>query len=115
MSRQMTLEEQPRLKYPNSFLFGMASGFSIQYALRRYTVEPLAARPLSYIKFALMGGVMMWYWDYWRRVAMENVLESEDRYRYYQQMQSLNHHMRVGDENEINNLTEYLASSTTRM
>ena len=77
-------------------------------------MEPLAARPLQYLKMGVIFGASLWYWDYWRRIMMENVMEGEDKYRYWQQMQGINFTLRVGDEDEISNLTEYLASTTTR-
>ena len=77
-------------------------------------MESLSARPLAYIKTGLCFGFVVFYWDYFRRNALEKVMESEDRLRYYQTMQAINHNMRVGDEDEISNLTEYLAGSTTR-
>ena len=114
MSEQQAPEEQPRLKYPNSWLFGAATGISVQAASRQYLMEPLAARPLSYLKFAFWGGMMMGYWDYWRRTALEHILEREDKLRYYHTIQAMNAHMRIGDEDETTNLTEYLAGATTR-
>eukprot|EP00354_Favella_ehrenbergii_P011261 CAMPEP_0170455266 /NCGR_PEP_ID=MMETSP0123-20130129/3289_1 /TAXON_ID=182087 /ORGANISM="Favella ehrenbergii, Strain Fehren 1" /LENGTH=57 /DNA_ID=CAMNT_0010718349 /DNA_START=187 /DNA_END=360 /DNA_ORIENTATION=+ len=57
----------------------------------------------------------MWYWDYWRRCALEHVLEREDRIKYYQTVQALNANTRVGDEDSLSNLTEYLSGSTTRV
>ena len=83
-------------------------------ATRRFVSEPLAARPLQYVKAGLAVGSVIWYWDYWRRVALESVLEREDKLKYFQTMQAMNANLRVGDEEEISNLTEYLASSTTR-
>ena len=105
---------QPRLKYPNSFLFGASVGVAVQAACRQFLMEPLSARPLSYVRFAVTGGVAMFYWDYWRRTAMEHIFEREDKNRYYQTMQAINFNMRVGDEDEVTNLTEYLAGATTR-
>ena len=108
-------EERPRLRYPNSFLFGAACGFAVQGGMRQFTMEPLAARPLAYVKFALVAGSMMWYWDYWRRAALEHILEREDKLKYYTTVQAMNHNMRIGDEDQISNLTEYLAGSSTRV
>ena len=113
--QQAGAEEQAAPKYPNSFLFGASVGVTIQATMRQYTHEPLAARPLSYLRFALLAGGMIWYWDYRRRCALENVLQREERFRYFQTVQSLNMHMRVGDEDATGNLTEYLAGSTTRI
>ena len=112
----MTTEQQelPKLKYPNSFLFGFACGGTVQATSRYFLMESLSARPLAYIKTGLCFGAVIFYWDYFRRNALERVMEREDQLRYYQTMQSINHNMRVGDEDEISNLTEYLAGSTTR-
>ena len=46
-------------------------------------MEPLSARPLSYVKNALIFGGVMFYWDYWRRTALEHVLQREDQMRYF--------------------------------
>ena len=78
-------------------------------------MEPLCARPFSYLKTALMWGFVMHQWDYFRRNMLENVLEKEEKMRYYKTMQAINHNLRVSDEDEITNLTEYLAGSTTRV
>ena len=67
-------ENQPRLKYPNSFMFGASCGFAVQAGMRQFTMEPLAARPLAYVKMMLIAGSTMFYWDYWRRTALEHVL-----------------------------------------
>ena len=83
--------------------------------MRPYTMEALSARPLSYLKVGLIFGSVMWYWDYWRRAALEHVLEREDKLRYFKTMQAINHNLRVGDEDEISNLTEYLAGASTRV
>ena len=101
-------------KYPNSFLFGMASGFTASAYARHYMGEPLCARPLTYLKAMFTFGAIMWHWDYFRRNMLEQVMEGEDRMKYYTTMQAINHNLRVGDEDEITNLTEYLAGSTTR-
>ena len=79
MSDQDQIVEQKPAppKYPNSFLFGFCLGASVDCFARKYTMEPLAARPLSYLKIGLYFGVVMWYWDYWRRIAIENTMEGE--------------------------------------
>ena len=70
-------------KYPNSFLFGFCLGASVEGFMRKYTMEPLAARPLHYVRTGLILGGVIWYWDYWRRCIMENVMQGEEKYRYY--------------------------------
>ena len=62
----------------------------------------------------LTFGLIMFQWDYLRRNMLEHVLEREEKMKYYTKMQGINFNLRVGDEDEITNLTEYLASSTTR-
>ena len=42
--------------------------------MRPHTMEPLSARPLAYVKSALIFGTAVFYWDYWRRTALEHVL-----------------------------------------
>jgi len=39
--------------------------------------------PFSYLSCAMIGGVSIWYFDYWRRRALEEVLYSEERRRYH--------------------------------
>ena len=92
----------------------MACGFSISAYQRHYIGEPLCARPLHYAKTMAIFGAIMWNWDYVRRNMLEQVLEGEDKMKYYTTMEAINHNLRVGDEDEITNLTEYLAGSTTR-
>ena len=46
-------------------------------------MEPLAARPLAYVRFALVAGMTMSYMDWWRRCTLESVMESEDKLKYY--------------------------------
>ena len=89
-------------------------GISVQAFMRPHTMEPLSARPLSYLKMGLTFGLMMSYWDYFRRTMLEHVLEREDKLRYYKTLQAVNHNLRIGDEDDLSNLTEYLAGSTTR-
>ena len=78
-------------------------------------MEPLAARPLQYLKMGLIFGGAIWYWDYLRRVMIENAMEGEEKMRYTKNLRAINFNLRVGDEDEVSNLTEYLASTTTRM
>ena len=108
-------EEVAAPKYPNSFLFGFVTGNCMVAQTRRFLVEPLCARPLQYVKVGLVMGSIVWYYDYWRRVALEQVLKREDVLRVNLMLQAANVNMRVGDEDEISNLTEYLASTSTRV
>ena len=92
----------------------MGCGFTVSVMQRYYCNELLCARPLKYAKVMLTFGAIMWQWDYTRRNILENVLEKEDQMRYYNSMQAINFNLRAGDEDEITNLTEYLAGATTR-
>lgn len=69
--------QEKRNRYPNSFLFGVFSGVFMNMATRMGTHEPLHARPLSYITTGLSVGVVIFYYDYWRRRAVEEVLYGE--------------------------------------
>ena len=80
---QMMAQKPAPPKYPNSFLFGFAVGGTVEAQARRYTFESLSARPFKYLKMGLYFGAAMWYWDYLRRVMVENTMEGEQRYRYY--------------------------------
>ena len=57
----------------------------------------------------------MSYWDYWRRVAMEEVMKKEERHNYWIAVKTANECVRYGEEDEISGLTNYLATSTTRL
>ena len=61
-------------KYPNAFLFGCTSGVVLQLATRAATYEPLAARPFSYLRTGLFMGVMIGYFDFFRRKVMQEVM-----------------------------------------
>ena len=55
----------------------MVSGATLQLVLRGGTMEPLCARPFSYLRVALAFGVIASWYDYSRRVAMEDVMRAE--------------------------------------
>ena len=77
-------------------------------------MEPLCARPFSYLRLGLFFGVAFHYWDYCRRVALEDVMRSEQRAKYFKTVKAMNTSVRFGEEDEISNLTDYLAGSTLR-
>ena len=106
-------EENRKVKYPNSFVFGFASGILLQICTRAATYEPLSARPFSYITVGLVLGSGMWYYDYWRRRAMDEVMYAEQRRNYHYTVKAMNR-VRHGEEEEIVNLVEYLATTTVR-
>ena len=68
-------QPQPRLKYPNAFLAGFISGCTLQAGIRFGTLEPLSARPFSYLKIGLFMGIGMSYYDWYRRVILDEVLQ----------------------------------------
>ena len=45
---------------------------------------------------------------------MEDVMRAEERAKYYKTVKAMNTSIRYGEEDEISNLTEYLAGSTVR-
>ena len=106
---------KPAPRYPNAFAFGCVSGFTLQMFTRFGTLEPLSARPFAYLRMALFFGVTISYYDWWRRCALQEVMIAEDRQQYYRTMKAINRNVRFGEEDEIGNLTEYLAGTTTRV
>ena len=92
----------------------MVSGATLQLVMRGGTMEPLSARPFSYLRVALVCGTIACWYDYSRRVAMEDVMRAEQRQQYYRRVKAMNANVRFGEEDEITNLTEYLAGKTTR-
>ena len=58
-------------------------------------------------------GITIWYYDYWRRRAVEEVLYAEERQRYHMQMKAMNR-VRIGEEHEITNLIDYLTNASVR-
>ena len=97
----------------DSFLFGFTAGAIMNMATRAATYEPISARPFSYLSTGIAFGVAIWYYDYWRRRAIEEVLYSEERRRYNVQLKALNR-SRIGEEHEISNLIEYLTNTTVK-
>ena len=70
-------------RYPNAFRYGLVFGMTLQYATRMATKEPLAARPFSYLTVGLVCGMVSSYYDYWKRVAMEDVLYQQNTTEYH--------------------------------
>ncbi len=107
----------------DSALFGFAAGVLLNVCTRAATYEPLAARPWSYLATGTFLGFSIWYYDYWRRRAIEEILYAEERRRYnrkskftltcLEQLKAINR-VRIGEENEVTNLIEYLTNSTVR-
>ncbi|CDW80277.1 integral membrane protein [Stylonychia lemnae] len=107
----MSQQEQKVAKYPNSFLFGATFFATLQGVIRISTHETLSARPFSYLTCAFFGGLGIWYYDYFRRRALEEVLYSEERRRYSYQLKGMEK-IRIGQEHEIVNMVDYLNNST---
>lgn len=111
----MTEEKsQTRLRYPSPFLFGLVTGSTLVALTRTGTMEPLSARPFSYLRVGLFFAVTLSWWDHARRVAMEDVMRAEQKQAYFKMTKAINSGVRFGEEDEIANLTEYLATSTIR-
>ena len=69
--------------YPNAFRFGFTAGVFLQLCARRTMEEPFAARPFSYLRTGLLLGFTISYWDYFRRVALQEVMYTEQKMRYH--------------------------------
>ncbi len=73
----------------DSLVFGFSAGIVLNMITRAATYEPLAARPWSYLATGAVIGVTVWYYDYWRRRAIEEVLYADERRRYHRKNVSL--------------------------
>jgi hypothetical protein len=111
----MSDQEQKQLTYPCAFTFGFTSGVVLNMFTRFGTMEPLCARPFSYLRTGITFMAIIGYYDWWRRQAMQEVMTAEDKTQYYKQMKAMNSSIRYGEENDIVNLTDYLAGHTTRV
>lgn len=58
-------------------------------------------------------GFIIWYYDYWRRRAVEEILYSDERRRYHHQLKAINR-VRIGEEHEVTNLIDYLTNSSVK-
>ena len=82
--------------------------------VRQGTVEPLSARPFAYLRTGLAMGLMIGYWDYWRRTALEEVMYAEEKNFYHLKVKAINNTVRHGEEDDVQNLTEYMSGYTLR-
>ena len=98
---QQPLHQVRAKSYPNAFLFGFIGGNVLQLITRNGTVEPLCARPFSYLRTGLVLGFAVSYWDYWRRTALEEVLYAEEKTFYHMQVKAINSSVRFGEEDDI--------------
>ena len=78
------------------------------------TKEPMAARPFSYLTVGLAWGLGMSYYDWWRRCAIDEIMVVEKERNYHAIIRGMNN-VRVGEEDETQNLVEYLTGTTTRL
>ena len=69
--------------------------------------------PFSYLATGFVFGVGVWYYDYWRRKAVQEIMYEEERKNYHFTLRALNK-VRIGEEEEIGNLVDYLANTTVK-
>eukprot|EP00347_Sterkiella_histriomuscorum_P022247 403331156 len=100
-------------KYPNTFLAGAVCGAVAQGLSRAGTFERLSARPFSYVTTALTLGTAFWYYEYFRRRSVEELLYAEDRRRYALMVKGMNK-VRSGEEYEIRSMIDYLSNTTVQ-
>ena len=100
--------------YPNSFLFAIANGFLLNFFSRSLLQDQLLTRPFSYPLYMLVGGFVFAYWDFFRRNALEKVLENEEKRMSFFISKSINN-LRVGEEKETTNLVMMLSEETTQL
>ena len=103
----------PKIKYPCTFTFGFIFGTTLTAFVRRACLENLSARPFGYGAAGLTFGCFFKYYDYHRRMVVEQVLIAEDQNRYFKLVSAVNH-TRIGEEDEIGNLVDYLSTQTVR-
>ena len=101
-------------KYPNAFRYGFVVGVFLQTSVRVATKEPLSARPFSYLTLGLGWGAFSSFYDYWKRISMEEMLYAQSESNYHNMVAAMNN-VRVGEEEETQNLVEYLTGTTTRL
>ena len=109
-----TDKKQVTHKYPAAFRYGFAMGVFIQICTRAGTKEPMSARPFSYLTLGIIGGSFLSWYDYWRRISMEELLYSQQKIDYHMMVTAMNN-VRVGEEEETQNLVDYLKGTTTRL
>ena len=78
------------------------------------TKEALSVRPFSYLTLGIGSGLFFSYYDWWRRCALDEIMNNQKEREYHYTLRAL-HRVRVGEEDEISNLTEYLKSRTTNL
>ena len=79
-----------KVSYPNGFLFGAITGIILQQKVRKYSHSKLSSKPIGYIRSALLMGTFFWYYNYWRRCALEGCLEREEKQRLTKHLQFMN-------------------------
>ena len=109
----MADQQAPSIRYPNAFLYGAVLGTTLNMAVRKAIWEPLRARPLNYLTVGIGFGLAFKYLDYHRRLSVEQVLIAEDQARYFNIVRAVNN-SRVGEEDEMGNLVDYLSNQTVR-
>ena len=114
MEEQQQVQQQPKISYPGSMLYGMTCSILLGIFTRRAAMEPLSARPFTYLKHGVILGLALKMFDHNRRLALEQVMIAEDDAKYFGLVKAVNS-ARVGEEEELGNLTEYLSTSTTRV
>ena len=102
------------LRYPSGFMYGFIGGATLDAFCRQAMREPLSARPFSYIKVGCFFGFLCSWWDHGRRAMLQDVLISEERQRYHDSIKMINYTARYGEEDDIQNLTEYLTNYTLK-
>uniref|UniRef100_A0A7S3IKU0 Uncharacterized protein n=1 Tax=Strombidium inclinatum TaxID=197538 RepID=A0A7S3IKU0_9SPIT len=108
------MSEQHHHWYPSAFRYGVSFGVMIQLITRVATKEPLYVRPFSYLTVGLTMGFVMSYFDWWKRRATEEILYKQDENKYHNMVRAMNN-VRVGEEEEITHMVEYLKGTSTRV
>lgn len=99
----------PKVKYHNGFVVGAILGLNLQMGVRAMSREPLSARPIAYPLTMLGFGAFFFWYDYWRRCALEEIMICESERRYTDYAFAMNR-IRIGDEENQGGVMEYLTT-----
>ena len=108
------MSEEVRHKYPSAFRYGFGMGVCLQLVTRVVLKESYRSRPFSYLTVGLSTGFIFMYYDWFKRKAIEDVLYGEEEAQYHNMVKAMNN-VRVGEEEEIENMVDYLTGTTTRV
>eukprot|EP00355_Strombidium_rassoulzadegani_P005962 CAMPEP_0168615810 /NCGR_PEP_ID=MMETSP0449_2-20121227/4697_1 /TAXON_ID=1082188 /ORGANISM="Strombidium rassoulzadegani, Strain ras09" /LENGTH=92 /DNA_ID=CAMNT_0008656563 /DNA_START=75 /DNA_END=353 /DNA_ORIENTATION=+ len=91
----------------------MVFGVALEFTSRVASKEAFSARPISYATKAIYMGMFFSWFDWWKRRTVQEILYAEDENQIFGKNLAMDN-LRVGDEEESQNLVDFLASTTVR-